>query len=160
MAEQFVKQRKMKPLKTKPTIAELDKLVEFAEAVQAQAEARLKSDFDELAGQRLLWAMTGPEREKELNRQAGEWCDRAEQAEHALTDCEARMKELEMKLRTRLWLGHGCTAALYGDDGEMQCGEHGLDFKRMPLAELEQHVEAIQLKRIAAAIRADKQEGT
>jgi len=37
----------------------------------------------------------------------------------------------EMKLRKLLWLNHGCEhAALYGDDGEMQCNSCMIDFKR------------------------------
>ncbi len=35
----------------------------------------------------------------------------------------------EKILRKLLWLQHGHTA-LYGDDGEMQCSECMLDFKR------------------------------
>ena len=35
-------------------------------------------------------------------------------------------------LRRLLWLRHGCPfGALYGDDGEMQCSECLVDFKRM-----------------------------
>ncbi len=35
------------------------------------------------------------------------------------------------KLRTLLWINHGCDfAALYGDDGEMQCHRCMIDFKR------------------------------
>jgi len=41
-------------------------------------------------------------------------------------------------LRRLLWLRHGCdTGALYGDDGEMQCGHCIMDFKRMPAQEIE-----------------------
>lgn len=33
-----------------------------------------------------------------------------------------------------MWINHGCSMdALYGDDGEMQCGNCVIDFKRMPL---------------------------
>lgn len=36
-----------------------------------------------------------------------------------------------MILRYLLWLRHGCSPhALYGDDGEMQCGSCMIDFKR------------------------------
>ena len=38
----------------------------------------------------------------------------------------------EAKTRELLWLGHGHDA-LYGDDGEMQCGVCKLDYKRDPL---------------------------
>ena len=41
-------------------------------------------------------------------------------------------------LRYYLWLRHGCSiSALYGDDGEMQCGACGIDFKRLSVAEIE-----------------------
>jgi len=37
----------------------------------------------------------------------------------------------EEKLRKLLWLNHGCPLmVLYGDDGEMQCPECRIDFKR------------------------------
>ena len=34
------------------------------------------------------------------------------------------------ELRKLLWLRHGCTNNLYGDDGEMQCNRCMIDFKR------------------------------
>jgi len=41
------------------------------------------------------------------------------------------------EVRRLLWLRHGCpTAALYGDDGEMQCGACLVDFKRMSGADI------------------------
>ena len=40
-------------------------------------------------------------------------------------------------LRKLLWLNHGCTS-LYGDDGEMQCASCMIDFKRVPVEEIEQ----------------------
>jgi hypothetical protein len=37
----------------------------------------------------------------------------------------------ELLLRRLLWLRHGCPcAALYGDDGEMQCHACVIDFRR------------------------------
>lgn len=45
------------------------------------------------------------------------------------------LKEKEEKeLREWLWLNHGHTSGLYGDDGEMQC--HGVDFKRMDIKDI------------------------
>ena len=36
-----------------------------------------------------------------------------------------------VRLRELLWLYHGCPSpALYGDDGEMQCGACVIDFRR------------------------------
>lgn len=38
---------------------------------------------------------------------------------------------MEMLLRKLLWYHHGCNPInIYGDDGELQCHECGLDFKR------------------------------
>lgn len=52
---------------------------------------------------------------------------RAEAAEARV----ALLEQQERGFRELLWLRHGCTiAALYGDDGEMQCGQCLLDFKR------------------------------
>lgn len=43
-----------------------------------------------------------------------------------------RSAEHDQLLRRLLWSHHGCHAsALYGDDGEMQCGECGVDFRRL-----------------------------
>jgi len=40
-------------------------------------------------------------------------------------------REEELKLRELLWLRHGCSiSSLYGDDGEMQCSNCLIDFKR------------------------------
>jgi hypothetical protein len=47
-----------------------------------------------------------------------------------IADLQAEKRELELKYRERLWRNHGCRfSSLYGDDGEMQCNECGLDFK-------------------------------
>lgn len=41
-------------------------------------------------------------------------------------------------LRRLLWLRHGCkTPALYGDDGELQCSECMIDFKRDTAEQIE-----------------------
>lgn len=43
-----------------------------------------------------------------------------------------------LRLKKLLWLRHGCSiAGLYGDDGEMQCGNCMIDFKRMSAQEIE-----------------------
>ncbi len=65
---------------------------------------------------------------------------------------QARITELE-DLREFLWLNHGCPiSALYGDDGEMQCGNVALhaplDFKKEPLIELIRRVAVILGERI------------
>jgi hypothetical protein len=41
-------------------------------------------------------------------------------------------------LKRLLWLRHGCpVSSLYGDDGEMQCGQCGIDFKRSTAGQIE-----------------------
>lgn len=50
-----------------------------------------------------------------------------------LTDASdvSRVEAENELLRQMLWLSHGCPhSALYGDDGEMQCGRCSIDFKR------------------------------
>jgi hypothetical protein len=64
--------------------------------------------------------------------------------------------DLEKRYRRLLWESHaGYThmPALYGDDGEMQCNHQlcGIDFKRQPLEQIEQHIFAVNLKRAALA---------
>ena len=45
--------------------------------------------------------------------------------------------DAELNVRRGLWINHGCSpAALYGDDGQMQCGACLLDFKADPLLHL------------------------
>lgn len=60
-------------------------------------------------------------------------------------------------VREWLWLNHGCTfQALYGDDGEMQCGGCRRDFKRDPLDELLRVATAswrLDKDKVAAALR-------
>jgi hypothetical protein len=50
--------------------------------------------------------------------------------------CHFRLEQSEKEerlLRELLWLRHGCSAAaLYGDDGEMQCSSCAIDFLRDP----------------------------
>jgi hypothetical protein len=48
---------------------------------------------------------------------------------NALMDEMEKMKADMKLLRRLLWLNHGCIG-LYGDDGEMQCGQCLIDFKR------------------------------
>jgi len=52
-----------------------------------------------------------------------------------------QMKKDEQIFRGMLWMGHGHTG-MYGDDGEMQCGEcfqqYGFfDWKRTPIGEIQ-----------------------
>lgn len=49
-----------------------------------------------------------------------------------LSTAKTRVLEENLILRKLLWLRHGCPfSALYGDDGEMQCSQCQIDFKRM-----------------------------
>lgn len=49
-----------------------------------------------------------------------------------------KLRNENRQLRRLLWLTHGHTERLYGDDGEMQC--FPCDFKRDPILRIEQHV--------------------
>lgn len=64
-------------------------------------------------------------------------------------------REIEHKYRRELWLNHGHRgAALYGDDGEMQC--HSCmptwDYKRAPLADVESAAYTARMQRIGQAL--------
>lgn len=59
------------------------------------------------------------------------------------------LKAEERLLRELLWLNHG-HVSLYGDDGEMQCGECGIDFKRLPATEIQAAFRCRALTRLAA----------
>lgn len=63
-----------------------------------------------------------------------------------------RADEMEKKLRTVLWQYHPCPGK-YGDDGELQCADMRLhpilDFKRMPLQELERELFEFNLRRVS-----------
>ncbi len=52
------------------------------------------------------------------------------------------INEENMALRKLLWLNHGCGfGALYGDDGEMQCHQCMLDFKRSSVEIIDHRIE-------------------
>ena len=59
-------------------------------------------------------------------------------------------------LRRMLWLGHG-HKGMYGDDGEMQCGEcaseYGFwDWKRTPINEIQSKITKANLKKFAITL--------
>ena len=59
------------------------------------------------------------------------------------------LEEENKVLRKLLWLRHGCDhMALYGDDGELQCSECGVDFKRMPATNISEMFHDIGLARL------------
>jgi hypothetical protein len=70
-----------------------------------------------------------------------------DEARAALAASEEKARE-NAKLRELLWHRHGCSA-LYGDDGEMQCGKCLLDFKRMPVEEIERRWRDAGLAKLA-----------
>lgn len=66
------------------------------------------------------------------------------------------MKEDEKNdiiLRKLVWLNHGCVG-LYGDDGEMQCGECMIDFKRDSAESIQDKLMAKGQKNLEAEINA------
>lgn len=60
------------------------------------------------------------------------------------------MNQDELILRELLWLNHG-HQGLYGDDGEMQCSDCGIDFKRLLAAEIR---DAFRSRTLAALVTA------
>ena len=57
----------------------------------------------------------------------------------------------EQILRKLLWLRHGCPfPALYGDDGEMQCGNCRIDFKETSAQDIQKRFEHIGMLRFRA----------
>lgn len=78
--------------------------------------------------------------------------DQIVESRDLLQDALAALREakaVEMKYRQKLWLGHG-HRGVYGDDGEMQCGECAprFDFKRQSLEDCETAYNLAQLKRM------------
>ncbi len=60
-----------------------------------------------------------------------------------------QFKKDDKQLRKMLFLRHGCGfVSLYGDDGEMQCSECILDFKRMSIEDIQKRWEAIGRKKL------------
>jgi hypothetical protein len=65
----------------------------------------------------------------------------------ALAEIE-RLEQDAIEMRRQVWLSHGCgTAALYGDDGEMQCGKCLIDFKRDEWPQIRDRLDSIALQR-------------
>lgn len=59
-------------------------------------------------------------------------------------------EELEkenLKLRYLLWASHPCKGK-YGDDGEMQCGQCGIDFRRNSPYDIEKRIYDINMKKL------------
>ena len=64
----------------------------------------------------------------------------------------------EQVLRKLLWLRHGCPFHfLYGDDGEMQCHNCGIDFKRTLAKSIEQRFIEINEPKIKAFFAKQKE---
>jgi hypothetical protein len=71
----------------------------------------------------------------------------------------ARVQAEAAAMRKWLWVNHGCAfAALYGDDGEMQCGACGIDFNRGPIDTIGRALAARVplLEAVATALREDR----
>lgn len=54
-------------------------------------------------------------------------------------DCKELVQE-NQTLRRLLWSAHPCKGK-YGDDGEMQCGECVIDFRRDEIEEIENKIQ-------------------
>lgn len=73
----------------------------------------------------------------------------------------APLSDVEMKYRRELWLGHHHDpAALYGDDGEMQCAICCVDYRRALLADVEYAAHGARLEHVRKALaRAPEERG-
>jgi len=62
-----------------------------------------------------------------------------------------------MKLRELLWLHHGHSEALYGDDGEMQCNHPDcvIDFKRDSVEKIVERFNKARYRRMVEFIRTE-----
>ena len=94
---------------------------------------------------------------KEFSPKGGIWMKYLEHWDEAYTQLvkivegHFSMEEDVVILRKFMWVNHGCSPhALYGDDGEMQCGNCLLDFKRMPIKELNKSIVKERIKRMRA----------
>ena len=102
-------------------------------------------------------------RENPLNIEADGYYSGAEALEYFANQLAAASRvvrpepdlDIEHELRMEWWLNHGHDG-LYGDDGEMQCGQcHPVfDYKRAPLAEVKAAAEKARLERIKALLAA------
>lgn len=71
----------------------------------------------------------------------------AQEEAERIVDAAVRARPDAAILRRLLWLRHGCAhAALYGDDGEMQCANCRIDFKRDATERIEEvfHRQAVE----------------
>ena len=79
------------------------------------------------------------------------WTEALEEDLAILTEIKETLREQSL-LREFLWINHGCPPpALYGDDGEMQCGKCRLDFKRQPAQELLDHIRGSRIEEMKNA---------
>lgn len=72
-----------------------------------------------------------------------------------------KQPETENKiLRRLLWIRHGCPfAALYGDDGEMQCGNCRIDFKNQPAKTIEETFRRMGMEKYTQQMKEAKEKG-
>ena len=105
-------------------------------------------------------SLSRTERVERIKRQTREADERLEQSQCGIkaspaSPPRADMSFIERELRMRLWMGHG-HSGLYGDDGEMQCGQCVplWDYRRTPIEQLVEHVNRLALLRIAEAQKA------
>jgi len=88
-------------------------------------------------------------------------CDCARNSSHPFADNRvpenetdeqklARLERENVELRRMWWFNHGCEfSALYGDDGEMQCGSCLIDFKRDTVETIGERILSNALKSIS-----------
>jgi len=67
---------------------------------------------------------------------------------------EKKISKKNLNFRRKLWLEHG-HKGLYGDDGQMQCPDCGLDFKNDPL----EKIYKVLMKKQSTSLKMPKAKG-
>lgn len=151
--------------------AAMNEIMEARERAQEERSARFAAEKRIAELERALDAATAAqyllvhkasqraveEHEAALNPEDVGCAERIAQLQRRIAELESRAAQpasprsgAEMLLRHEWWLNHGCPiSALYGDDGEMQCGRCLVDFGREALDKLHKHVHE---RRLAAMV--------
>lgn len=137
-------------------VDKLEAVIEIDDLREAVAEIeQLRAEVTRLDGQAVQLRINA-----RLNARLDQYRQRTWDAENQIERLRAELVEakqdsdrLEQAYRRHLWANHGCpVAAMYGDDGRMDCNACLVDFKGLPLEELEGRLVIARLKHFAARL--------